>query len=264
MAQFHGMEMPFAKEPRWLFGTMERYLKQIQELPLTGLPQQNLLETYSLKDEMGSLRELLSSTPSPVVFCHNDIQEGRRLHGNPAPGAHPLSDPSPAPPQGTSCCWLSQPGPVPTASCWWTLNTAVTTTGALTSGTTFASGCTITRTRSGLTTEPSPPTTPPGASRGEEGRDHVPRGAEEAGRGLAGRGQSVCAGIPFLLGPLVHPPGLHVHHRIWLFGVRPVSLPVLLPAEETAGQPPPPLLTTWTLTPLGLGSLAEGRRRPCT
>ncbi|KAG8518004.1 Choline/ethanolamine kinase [Galemys pyrenaicus] len=79
MAQFHGMEMPFAKEPRWLFGTMERYLKQIQDLPLRGLPQLNLLEMYSLKDEMGSLRELLSSTPSPVVFCHNDIQEGNIL-----------------------------------------------------------------------------------------------------------------------------------------------------------------------------------------
>lgn len=24
MAQFHGMEMPFTKEPHWLFGTMER------------------------------------------------------------------------------------------------------------------------------------------------------------------------------------------------------------------------------------------------
>lgn len=24
MARFHGMEMPFTKEPRWLFGTMER------------------------------------------------------------------------------------------------------------------------------------------------------------------------------------------------------------------------------------------------
>lgn len=32
-----------------------RYLKQIQDLPL-GLPQMNLLEMYSLKDEMGSLR----------------------------------------------------------------------------------------------------------------------------------------------------------------------------------------------------------------
>ncbi|KAL4676146.1 hypothetical protein H8959_010291 [Pygathrix nigripes] len=47
MAQFHGMEMPFTKEPHWLFGTMER--------------------------------KLLESTPSPVVFCHNDIQEGNIL-----------------------------------------------------------------------------------------------------------------------------------------------------------------------------------------
>lgn len=33
-----------------------RYLKQIQDLPTTGLPQMNLLEMYSLQDEMGSLR----------------------------------------------------------------------------------------------------------------------------------------------------------------------------------------------------------------
>lgn len=33
-----------------------RYLKQIQDLPPTSLPQMNLLEMYSLKDEMGNLR----------------------------------------------------------------------------------------------------------------------------------------------------------------------------------------------------------------
>lgn len=33
-----------------------RYLKQILDLPPTGLPQMNLLEMYSLKDEMGKLR----------------------------------------------------------------------------------------------------------------------------------------------------------------------------------------------------------------
>ncbi|XP_072829909.1 choline/ethanolamine kinase isoform X3 [Vicugna pacos] len=79
MARFHGMEMPFTKEPHWLFGTMERYLKQIQDLPPTGLSQMNLLEMYNLKIEMGNLRKLLDSTPSPVVFCHNDIQEGNIL-----------------------------------------------------------------------------------------------------------------------------------------------------------------------------------------
>lgn len=79
MARFHGMEMPFTKEPRWLFGTMERYLKQIEDLPSTSLPQMNLVEMYSLKDEMNHLRKLLDATPSPVVFCHNDIQEGNIL-----------------------------------------------------------------------------------------------------------------------------------------------------------------------------------------
>ncbi|XP_062949389.1 choline kinase alpha isoform X2 [Cynocephalus volans] len=47
MATFHGMKMPFNKEPKWLFGTMEK--------------------------------SLLESTPSPVVFCHNDCQEGNIL-----------------------------------------------------------------------------------------------------------------------------------------------------------------------------------------
>uniref|UniRef100_A0A8C8A7B6 ethanolamine kinase n=1 Tax=Otus sunia TaxID=257818 RepID=A0A8C8A7B6_9STRI len=47
MSRFHGMVMPFNKEPKWLFGTMEW--------------------------------ALLESTPSPVVFCHNDVQEGNIL-----------------------------------------------------------------------------------------------------------------------------------------------------------------------------------------
>uniref|UniRef100_A0A8C1QZQ4 ethanolamine kinase n=1 Tax=Cyprinus carpio TaxID=7962 RepID=A0A8C1QZQ4_CYPCA len=47
MARFHGMEMPFNKEPKWLFGTIDR--------------------------------SLLTATPSPVVFCHNDVQEGNIL-----------------------------------------------------------------------------------------------------------------------------------------------------------------------------------------
>lgn len=40
----------------WGRGAGFRYLKQIQDLPLTGLPQMNLLEMYNLKDEMGNLR----------------------------------------------------------------------------------------------------------------------------------------------------------------------------------------------------------------
>uniref|UniRef100_A0A8I3WUN3 ethanolamine kinase n=1 Tax=Callithrix jacchus TaxID=9483 RepID=A0A8I3WUN3_CALJA len=163
MARFHGMEMPFTKEPHWLFGTMERYLKQIQDLPPTGLPEMNLLEMYSLKDEMGNLRKLLESTPSPVVFCHNDIQEGRRRHLSLSTrdgGARGLwSEQNLTPfPQGTSCCSQSQK--MLTASCWWTSSTAVTTIGALTLGTIFVSGFMIILMRNGLSTKQGPQTTP--------------------------------------------------------------------------------------------------------
>ncbi|KAK2519373.1 Chkb [Columba livia] len=82
MSRFHGMVMPFNKEPKWLFGTMEWYLKQISELTFAEeaqLMKFNHLKTYNLQEEMKSLRELLEATPSPVVFCHNDVQEGNIL-----------------------------------------------------------------------------------------------------------------------------------------------------------------------------------------
>ncbi|CAN8210446.1 unnamed protein product [Coccothraustes coccothraustes] len=82
MARFHGMAMPFNKEPKWLFGTMEGYLQQISELTFSEpaqLQQLEQLRGYKLEQEMRSLRDLLEATPSPVVFCHNDVQEGNIL-----------------------------------------------------------------------------------------------------------------------------------------------------------------------------------------
>lgn len=32
MARFHTLEMPLAKEPRWLFDTMQKFIKQSGEL----------------------------------------------------------------------------------------------------------------------------------------------------------------------------------------------------------------------------------------
>lgn len=37
------------------------------------------LKALDLRGEMGRLRALLEETPSPVVFCHNDVQEGNIL-----------------------------------------------------------------------------------------------------------------------------------------------------------------------------------------
>ncbi|XP_054998114.1 choline kinase alpha isoform X3 [Sorex araneus] len=82
MATFHGMKMPFNKEPRWLFGTMEKYLSQVLRVKFTGearAQQLHRLLGYDLPRELERLRSLLTATPSPVVFCHNDCQEGNIL-----------------------------------------------------------------------------------------------------------------------------------------------------------------------------------------
>ncbi|XP_023267181.1 choline kinase alpha-like isoform X2 [Seriola lalandi dorsalis] len=82
MARFHGMRMPFNKEPKWLFGTMDKYLSQVMRLNFTReshLRRFNRLLSYNLPQEMDLLKSLLDSTHSPVVFCHNDCQEGNVL-----------------------------------------------------------------------------------------------------------------------------------------------------------------------------------------
>ncbi|XP_077372388.1 choline kinase alpha isoform X1 [Festucalex cinctus] len=82
MAKFHGMRMPFNKEPKWLFGTMDKYLSQVMRLNFTReshLRRFNRLLSCNLQQEMDWLKCLLESTHSPVVFCHNDCQEGNIL-----------------------------------------------------------------------------------------------------------------------------------------------------------------------------------------
>ncbi|XP_074004996.1 choline kinase alpha isoform X4 [Numenius arquata] len=82
MARFHGMKMPFNKEPKWLFGTMEKYLNQVLKIKFTRESRTrklNKLLSYNLPQEMKNLRAMLEATSSPVVFCHNDCQEGNIL-----------------------------------------------------------------------------------------------------------------------------------------------------------------------------------------
>ncbi|XP_008758312.1 choline kinase alpha isoform X2 [Rattus norvegicus] len=82
MATFHGMKMPFNKEPKWLFGTMEKYLNQVLRLKFSRearVQQLHKFLSYNLPLELENLRSLLQYTRSPVVFCHNDCQEGNIL-----------------------------------------------------------------------------------------------------------------------------------------------------------------------------------------
>ncbi|KAL2094095.1 hypothetical protein ACEWY4_011407 [Coilia grayii] len=82
VAKFHDMRMPFNKQPKWLFGTMNKYMNQVLSLTFvreSHVRKFNQLMSYNLPQEMESLKSLLESTHSPVVFCHNDCQGGNIL-----------------------------------------------------------------------------------------------------------------------------------------------------------------------------------------
>ncbi|NXB01792.1 CHKB kinase, partial [Cnemophilus loriae] len=84
MSRFHGMVMPFNKEPKWLFGTMEWYLKQISELTFPEQAQLEKLEQlrgYNLEQEMRSLSGIWGSTsplhaPSGIWGSHSMLPVG--------------------------------------------------------------------------------------------------------------------------------------------------------------------------------------------
>ncbi|KAG8231050.1 hypothetical protein J437_LFUL011173 [Ladona fulva] len=85
VAQIHLMKVPINKEPRWLWDTMERWLVTIHEYSTSGLipdaskAAMQRFVSYNLRKELDWLREYLVGVQSPVVFCHNDLQEGNIL-----------------------------------------------------------------------------------------------------------------------------------------------------------------------------------------
>ncbi|KAM9753006.1 choline/ethanolamine kinase [Menidia menidia] len=82
LARFHNMIMPFNKEPKWLFGTINRYMDQVMKINFVReahVKKYRKLMKLNLPAELESLRALLAKTPSPIVFCHNDVQEGNIL-----------------------------------------------------------------------------------------------------------------------------------------------------------------------------------------
>ncbi|XP_060534008.1 choline/ethanolamine kinase [Cylas formicarius] len=81
MAQIHSMEVPLHKEPDWLWNTMDRWLKTCEKKLAGDVPEfaRDLLDKVDLNAETRWLKETLERENSPVVFCHNDMQEGNIL-----------------------------------------------------------------------------------------------------------------------------------------------------------------------------------------
>ena len=83
MAGFHRLRMPLIKEPRWLLETTTRYLDDgLNNLSLSSIKDKGSQEklqrifSYGLAEEYEVLKRILTQVHSPVVFCHNDLQEG--------------------------------------------------------------------------------------------------------------------------------------------------------------------------------------------
>ncbi|KAI4454739.1 choline/ethanoalamine kinase [Holotrichia oblita] len=80
MAAIHSMEVPLHKEPGWLWDTIDRWLKTCEKKLRGDLPDvAKDLTDINLREEVEFLRNRLEAEQSPVVFCHNDMQEGNIL-----------------------------------------------------------------------------------------------------------------------------------------------------------------------------------------
>ncbi|KAF9812512.1 hypothetical protein SFRURICE_019000 [Spodoptera frugiperda] len=88
MAAIHSMEVPLNKEPNWIWKTMYKWLKTVKEERLNNTAQgkneqeQRIiqqLKNTDLEKEIEWLKKFLATVDSPVVFCHNDMQEGNIL-----------------------------------------------------------------------------------------------------------------------------------------------------------------------------------------
>uniref|UniRef100_A0A023FM34 Putative choline kinase n=1 Tax=Amblyomma cajennense TaxID=34607 RepID=A0A023FM34_AMBCJ len=84
LARVHVLQAPLVKEPTWLFNNMNRWLKYARSIKVDTVPikDQNMavkLLTFDLAAEVSWLKGFLAKTESPIVFCHNDLQEGNIL-----------------------------------------------------------------------------------------------------------------------------------------------------------------------------------------
>ncbi|KAK7075794.1 hypothetical protein SK128_004650 [Halocaridina rubra] len=91
MARLHALNVPISKEPSWMWNTMEKWLKSGQEYlskkpKIDGVPENVIerIEKFNFRKELDFLKKVVSKIQSPVVFSHNDMQEGNILLNNQA------------------------------------------------------------------------------------------------------------------------------------------------------------------------------------
>ncbi|XP_022234850.2 choline/ethanolamine kinase isoform X1 [Drosophila obscura] len=89
MGEIHSLNIPMSKEPDWIWNCMQRWVTsfesivkgKIQSKPDSAVlqKQRELMRTIDYVQEIAWLRSVIESGDYPVVFCHNDLQEGNIL-----------------------------------------------------------------------------------------------------------------------------------------------------------------------------------------
>ncbi|XP_055681594.1 choline/ethanolamine kinase isoform X2 [Lutzomyia longipalpis] len=86
-AEIHSLNIPVSKEPDWLWSTMDRWLKTADSVLCKFQPtspdeaeQLEKLRKINFRAEMNWFQRIVRESPEfPVVFSHNDLQEGNIL-----------------------------------------------------------------------------------------------------------------------------------------------------------------------------------------
>lgn len=95
MAQVHNLKVPISKEPVFLWQTMKTWVqlwkKWLKDSKVAdNSPKSHIakrLASFDFEQEVEWLRQYIGQNPSPVIFCHNDCQEGNILKHNVSPSS---------------------------------------------------------------------------------------------------------------------------------------------------------------------------------
>lgn len=89
MAAIHSLDIPVSKEPDWLWNTMNRWLKSVEATLKTfekdrtngnkRIAGDEIIASLNLRAEVEWLKSVIDKEDHPVVFSHNDLQEGNIL-----------------------------------------------------------------------------------------------------------------------------------------------------------------------------------------
>ncbi|XP_055998413.1 choline/ethanolamine kinase-like isoform X4 [Ostrea edulis] len=84
LAFFHTLEMPLTKQPNFLRKQMNEWMVEVERILESSsshkpCPLVRKLQSFQLRKELLELLSMMDKCSSPVVFSHNDLQEGNIL-----------------------------------------------------------------------------------------------------------------------------------------------------------------------------------------